>query len=91
MRLCIDRIVVETDVEREQASRIPEVLKRAFLQLAERWGKSPWARSISLARVVRRYLEITPVSADELLGPSGADLLADRLWRSLVASVVEAA
>lgn len=91
MKLVIDRIVVETDVEREQAARIPEVIRRAFLQLAERWARSSWARSISLARVVRRYLEVTPVSTDELLGPSGADLLADRMWRAVVASVVEAA
>ncbi len=89
--LAIDRLVVETDLERAAAARIPEVLREAFLLLAERWGRSPWARAIPLATVVREQLELEPVAADELLGHRGAEQLAERLWRAFTAAVVEGA
>lgn len=91
LTLTIDRVVVETELEREAAAQIPEVLREAFQRLAERWARSPWARSISLATAIRRHLEVEPVSADELLGPRGAERLADKLWQAAIACVVEAA
>lgn len=87
LTLVIDRVVVQTDVEREAAARIPELVREAFLRLAERWGRSPWARTLPLDAVVRAHLELEPVSADELLGERGAELLAERMWRAVLASV----
>ncbi len=86
----VDRVVIETEVERERAPAIAEIIREAFLRLAERWRRSPWARSLPLAAVVRDRLEIEPVSAEELLGERGAELLADRMWQALAASITEA-
>lgn len=91
LTLSIDRLIVDTDVEREAASRIPEILRDSFLLLAERWVRSPWARAIPLDVVVREELEVEPVAADELLGERGAERLAERLWRALIDATVEAA
>ncbi len=86
LALTIDRVVVETDVEREAAAGIPAVLEDAFRQLAARWVRTPWARALPLARAVRAALETEPLTVDELLGPRGAELLAERLWQALAAS-----
>jgi hypothetical protein len=89
LALSIDRLVVDTDVEREAAARIPEILRDAFLLLAERWARSPWARAIPLAAVVREQLELEPVAADELLGERGAARLAEQLWCAFIATLAE--
>lgn len=87
LSLTVDRIVVQTDVEREAAARIPEVLRDAFLRLAERWGRSTWARTIPLDEVVRAQLELEPITPDDLLGDRGAEQLAERLWQALLATL----
>jgi hypothetical protein len=84
LSITVDRIVVQTDVEREAAARIPEVLREAFLRLAERWGRSAWARSIPLDAIVRAQLEIEPITPDDLLGDRGAEQLAERMWQALL-------
>lgn len=89
LALRVDRIVVETAVEREAAARIPEVLKDAFRQLAERWERTPWARTIPISGAVRAALEVEPLTVDDLLGPRGAELLAERLWQAFAASIGE--
>jgi hypothetical protein len=87
LRLAIDRIVVETDAERAAVTRLPEVLRDAMVRLAERWATSPWARSQPLVPTAIQVLEVEPIPTDELLGPRGADLLAERLWRRFLARV----
>jgi hypothetical protein len=87
LSITIDRVVVQTDVEREQAARIPEILREAFLVLAERWGRSPWARAIPLDVIVREQLELEPLAPQDLLGERGAEQLAERMWQALIATV----
>ncbi|GEM_PF-4523895 len=87
LTLTIDRVVIQTDVEREAAARIPDTIRAAFLLLAEKWGRSPWTRSVPLDAILRAHLEIEPVSTDELLGERGAERLADAMWTALIATV----
>ena len=87
LTLSIERIVVETEVEREAAVRIPELLTAAFQDLAERWARSTWARQVPLAQVVRAALETETISAEELLGARGAERLSERWWQTLAAEL----
>jgi hypothetical protein len=87
LALSIDRVIVETDLEREAAAGIPAILEDAFRQLAARWVRTPWARELPLASAVRTALEAEPLAVDDLLGPRGAELLAERLWQAFAAGV----
>ncbi|MFN0245398.1 MAG: hypothetical protein ACKV2T_00735 [Kofleriaceae bacterium] len=86
LTLAIDRVVVQTNIEREAAARLPETLRVAFLMLAEKWGRSPWVRRVPLEAIVREHLEIS-VSAEELLGERGAERLAETMWTAFLATV----
>lgn len=84
LSLAIDRVVVQTNIEREAAARLPEALRSAFLLLAEKWGRSPWTR-VPLEAIVRDRLEIS-ISAEELLGDRGAERLAETMWSAFLAT-----
>lgn len=89
LTLAIDRVVVETELERSAAARIPDALRDAFFLLAEQLARSPSARHGQLASTVIELLENEPIAAEELLGPRGAERLAESLWARLAARLAE--
>lgn len=83
IRLEVDRLVVETDAERRRVEQLPAKLEEAFQQLADRLAKSPLGREVRLGERVLERLRIDTLAADELLGPRGAERLAEELYRQL--------
>jgi hypothetical protein len=83
LSLVIDRVVVQTNMEREAAARLPDALRAAFLLLGEKWGRSPWSRRVPLEAIVRDHLEVS-LSAEEILGERGAERLAETMWRAFL-------
>lgn len=73
-------VVVETEEERAGAERLGPVLDRAFQLLGERLGQEPTARWEGVTEVVVEKIELDGLGMQQLLGPSGASLVADRLY-----------
>lgn len=83
LRLSIGEIAIETEAERAAAERLPAVLREAFRILAERLARTGLAGERSVADLVLGRLQVDVLSADELLGPRGAERLADELHRQI--------
>ncbi|MEM6791388.1 MAG: hypothetical protein AAF715_27975 [Myxococcota bacterium] len=64
------------------ADRASDLMERALGLVAERLAGSPWARS-GLEDLVLDRLELDVIPVDELLGPRGAERLADELYTAL--------
>ncbi len=84
IKLRCDSVVVRTDSERTGLEALSPVLRDAFARLAERLQAMPEARWHDPEHWALDRLEIEMVSTDELLGPRGAERLADPLCRALV-------
>lgn len=65
-----------------EAERASELMERALGLVAQRLAGSPWARS-GLEDLVLERLELDVIPVDELLGPRGAERLADELYTAL--------
>ena len=74
LSLQIDELVVETEVERSVAGRLPEVLREAFGQLAEELDRTGLLGGESSAVLVVERLRVDTIPVTELLGPRGAAL-----------------
>jgi len=81
--LSIDRVVVDTEVERAAAARLPAILRQAFHTLAARLDADGTSRADLLADRVVELLETGPLPIDALLGPHGAEILAEELYRRI--------
>jgi hypothetical protein len=85
--ITIGEVVVETlDEVKDEDKRIPEVLKNAFKQLAERLKLSPQRRYANISDIAINKIELN-LSTDVLLSPAGADRLADELWAQLIRGI----
>ena len=82
--LRVDELVVETHAEASQAPRLREVFRDAFFKLAERLRKAAGARDVSLQSLALERLEVSTLAPDVLLGPGGAEALAEALYRQIV-------
>ena len=85
--LSIERLVVETAAEKQAAGELPEVVRAALRKLAERLSGVPLAREVRLAATVRARVEIDTLPLDALLGPRGADRLAEELYQRIVRGI----
>jgi hypothetical protein len=84
LALSIDQVVVLTEGEQRTLERVGDVAQRAFVLLAERLKGSPFERWGSARELLLENVEITALSLDDLLGPRGAERLADDLYTSLL-------
>jgi hypothetical protein len=84
MELTIDRIVVETEADDRQLSTASRVVQDAIKLLGDRLKATPFAQwSDGRARVLDE-LRVDALSAEDLLGPRGAERLAEALYRNLL-------
>lgn len=63
-------------------ARVREAVREALTRLGERLETSPWGRS-GADRLAAERLELELGSVDELLGPRGAERLAEELYATL--------
>ncbi|MDB4927872.1 MAG: hypothetical protein JWM10_356 [Myxococcaceae bacterium] len=80
--LHIDALSFDAGDDPVDGGRVRAVLDEALGQLAERLAGSPLGRS-GTRRLALEHLELELTSTDELLGPRGAERLADELYASL--------
>jgi hypothetical protein len=83
MTLKIDQLIIDTDVEQGATGTIRQVVDEAFERLARQLAQSPFARWAPLNEIALQRVEVSTLSADELLGPRGAERLADELYTQL--------
>ena len=87
MELEIGRLCVETEAEQAHLQGLPERLQEAFAILARKIQASPAGRRGALRDMVLEQLTLNPRSADQILGPGGAESLADELYVQLVRGI----
>lgn len=75
----IDQLVLEADADERDLRRVAPVVEEAVRLLAARLGGNAFDRPVSVAE-----LRVGGLTADELLGPRGAERLADALYRALL-------
>ncbi len=80
--LSIERLVIDTQAERAEADRVPAVLKEAFEKLAAKLSGLPSEQRAQREQALAS-LQVELGSVQELLGPRGADRLAEELYRQL--------
>jgi len=87
LRVSIDTVTVETDREeialRDAGPRVQE----AFRLLAQRLAATPFRRFGGSRELVVSLMRTEMLPLDELLGPRGAERLADELYRELIERV----
>ena len=66
------------------AKTLPVKLREAFVLLAKRLEAAPGGRGVSVERLVLDRVELEPLTLDELIGPRGAERLAETLYRRIV-------
>lgn len=84
VELEVGRLVVETEAERAHLEGVPVRLQEAFEHLAKKIQASPVGRRGALSGRVLERLTLNPRSARDILGPGGAERLADELYAQLV-------
>lgn len=84
VELEVGRLVVEAEAERSRLEGVPQRLREAFELLAKKVQASPAGRRGSLQEIVMEQLVLKPRSAEEILGPGGAENLAEELYAQLV-------
>ena len=83
----IGSLVVETTDERTRLEGLPQRLEAAFGILAERLRKSPFARHGAIEDLTREKLQLSALAAEEILGPRGAERLAEDLYHQLTQGI----
>jgi len=78
--LRIDDLVLEIAPSSMGSARRRAILEDALKKLGERFAVSPLRGAFSLGTIAIERLSIDTLSADALLGPRGAELLADELY-----------
>lgn len=82
VELRVDALSFEEGDGPADEARVREAVREALARLGERMGESPWGRS-GAARLALERLELELGSVDDLLGPRGAERLADELYATL--------
>lgn len=84
LELDIAKLVLDTELTPDVAKRLGPVIGRAVERLAERLATRPRADLHALSQRELGAIELAPEQLDRLLGPGGAEQLADLLLRSLL-------
>ena len=87
LRLSLGELVVETEAERAQAEQLSTVVREAFARLAELLGRAPLTKWSGQGELVIGQLTVGSLTMDELLGPRGADRLAEQLYQQISGGV----
>lgn len=82
--LKIGAIQLRVEAEERDLKTLNAVIVQAFEMLAKRLETSPMSRSINAKNLVYEQLKIGPLTVQELLSASGAERLADDLYKQLV-------
>lgn len=82
--LKVGEIKLTVEAEERELSQINQVLLQALEKLAKRLEKSPFSRSVNSKNLVHDYLKVNSFTVQELLSASGAERLADDLYKQLV-------
>jgi len=72
--------------EDEVAKALPLKLQEAFVLLAKRLAATPFGREAAPEHLVLDTVELSPLPLDELVGPRGAERLAEQLYRRIARS-----
>lgn len=78
--LRIDEILLEAEVDDAQLGRTEPAIRRALELLAQRLAASPFARTGEAPALALNEIRISALSLKELLGPGGAERLAEELY-----------
>ena len=87
IRLRIADAVVETDVEKHQLQGAEPTLREAFRLLAERLQRTPFHQFGNARELAIESLRVSNLPVDELLGPRGAERLAEQLYDELASEM----
>lgn len=87
LRLSLGELVVETEAERAQADQLSTVVRESFARLAELLGRAPLTKWSGQGEVVIGQLTVGSLTMDELLGPRGAERLAEQLYQQISGGV----
>ena len=82
--LRVDELTVETRDESTSPEGLPPILLDAFNRLAQKLQDMPAARRERLDHRVLSHLTIQTLPVDALLGPRGAERLAEELYKQLL-------
>lgn len=80
----IDTLRLVADADAATLERLGPQLRLAVDLLARRLMAAPFQRGDDPLRLVRETLDAGTFGVDELLGPAGAERLADRLYAALI-------
>jgi hypothetical protein len=81
--LRVGAIVIETEAEAIQLRAAEPRIQEAFRLFAERLERTPFRPFGEARELVIENLRLSTLPLDELLGPRGAERLADALYREL--------
>lgn len=87
LELEVGRLLVETEGERRQLDDVPRRLREAFELLAQKVQASPRGRRGAWRDLVMEQLVLEPRSVEQILGPGGAERLAEELYAQLVRGI----
>lgn len=85
--LHVDQCVVETEAEEYELRGAEPQIQEAFRLLARRLERTPFRHFGGARDLTIETLRLSPLPFDELLGPRGAERLADELYRELARRV----
>ena len=81
--LHVDEAVVETEAEAYELRGAEPKIREAFRLLAERLDRTPFRRFGGARELTIETMRLSALPFDELLGPRGAERLADELYAEL--------
>ncbi len=84
VELQVGELLVETEAADTRLEGVPQRLREAFELLARRLQASPAVRRGQLRELALETLAVSPETARALLGPGGAERLADELYARLI-------
>ncbi len=86
LKLQIDRVVVETHEEQSDIRAAEPTVREAFRLLAQRLKQTPFDQWGQARERLFETLRVAPMPLDELMGPRGADRLAQQMYNQLIRS-----
>ncbi len=78
--LRVDKVTVQTDLERAASEKLAGVVREAFIKPAQRLEGTLLERDPTVIEQVIERLELSAIGVDEALGPAGADRLAEQMF-----------
>jgi hypothetical protein len=80
LELIIDRLTLEADLETHHLPAVTGALREALRLLADRLGRGPAGRFTPAEPLALERLQVSALAPEELLGPRGAERLAEELY-----------